>query len=274
MKRSKRWMIRLAQSTLVLAAACGAPDADQLGQSQAPIVNGVVTKVGQYPWMAALQARGGAVFCGASVINRRWLLTAAHCVRYGLPYRVEIGASTVNAGEAGTVRIAQENLKVHRHPKFYGSAGINDVALIEILTPLSASHKVIKLSRKVGGVAEQEPRDEMPNVRVLGYGYLAEGTGQTQKRLSQVDVPVVDQKTCAASYPGKIFDYSICAGFEDGGKDSCSGDSGGPLFSINGEEQVGIVSFGKGCARPDYYGVYMRVSSFVPWINRVTGLHL
>lgn len=114
--------------------------------------------------------------------------------------------------------------------------------------------------------------------------------------LQCVDVPILSNKDCDASYPGMITDRMVCAGYLEGGKDACQvfphsyaenkyvpwdemmeginssllpaqGDSGGPLV-CNGELQ-GIVSWGQGCAQPNYPGVYTKVCSLMPWINDI-----
>ena len=107
----------------------------------------------------------------------------------------------------------------------------------------------------------------------MGWGYTKEGSGQTSNVLMEVDVPVVDQKRCKKSY-SQVTQNQICAGYQKGGKDSCSGDSGGPLYFTQPNDvplQTGIVSYGRGCARPDFYGVYTRVSSYIDWIFGETG---
>ncbi|KAK1794645.1 hypothetical protein P4O66_001361 [Electrophorus voltai] len=81
---------------------------------------------------------------------------------------------------------------------------------------------------------------------------------------SDSDVPILSHEVCENSYPGKISNNMVCAGYLEGGKDSCQGDSGGPLV-CNGELQ-GIVSWGYGCAQPDFPGVYTKVCALLPWI--------
>ena len=106
---------------------------------------------------------------------------------------------------------------------------------------------------------------------VTGFGTTREG-GSSSDKLMEVEVPVVSNAQCSNSYPGYITFNHICAGKE--GKDSCQGDSGGPLFwSSNSKFYLtGIVSFGQGCARPNYPGVYTRVTSYLNWIKTNTGM--
>lgn len=92
--------------------------------------------------------------------------------------------------------------------------------------------------------------------------------------LRAVNLPIVNQDYCNSQYGGRITPQMICAGFQEGGKDTCFGDSGGPLTcQQNGEKQlVGIVSFGRGCARPNYPGVYVRLTAVRDWIQNRTGI--
>ena len=83
-------------------------------------------------------------------------------------------------------------------------------------------------------------------------------------------MPLVTQQECNRAYRGSITDRMICAGFKTGGKDACGGDSGGPLLSVDEEgifSVIGVVSWGEGCARPNKYGVYARVSAVADWIE-------
>jgi trypsin len=82
----------------------------------------------------------------------------------------------------------------------------------------------------------------------------------------KVTVPVVSRTTCRSQYgTSAITDNMVCAGVSTGGKDSCSGDSGGPLVDASGT-LVGLVSWGSGCARAGYSGVYTRVGNYISWV--------
>ena len=93
--------------------------------------------------------------------------------------------------------------------------------------------------------------------------------------LQEVSVPIVSDQLCREAYPGEITQNMFCAGFKQGGKDSCQGDSGGPLIISDGNGgwiQAGVVSWGNGCASPDFYGVYARVANYIDWLDQTTGL--
>lgn len=98
---------------------------------------------------------------------------------------------------------------------------------------------------------------------------------ETTDLLREVDVPIVNQKECYELYEGIITNQMICAAHKNGGKDSCAGDSGGPLSAINSNGEIvliGVVSFGAECADPIYPGVFARVASVRAWIEKVTGI--
>lgn len=80
-------------------------------------------------------------------------------------------------------------------------------------------------------------------------------------------MPIIDRDTCADQYSSvnQVTDSMVCAGYTQGGQDACSGDSGGPLVDGSGT-LVGVVSWGSGCARPNFPGVYTRVGNFIEWI--------
>lgn len=203
-----------------------------------------------YPWMGAMYAKTGnswSFFCAGTLIDPEWVLTAAHCVRYTTnPHDIKMTFSKYNLDKKTKMTRSRRVLQIKTHPKNYGLT--NDVALLRI-KPLGLP------CVKLGNIEPQK------NVTVVGWGRLVEG-GLLSKVLQEVFVNVIPNKICNIAY-GNIDDTKICAG--DKGNDACNGDSGGPLFV--GDTQYGIVSYGKGCAREGFPGVYTRVSSYVGWIN-------
>ena len=108
----------------------------------------------------------------------------------------------------------------------------------------------------------------MLRLHTAGFGRLSSG-GSSPNRLMQVSVPIVSESKCKRAYGSSIHASMVCAGLDRGGKDSCQGDSGGPMVcEYNGKFFLeGVVSWGSGCAKPGYYGVYSRVRYLRQWID-------
>jgi len=156
---------------------------------------------------------------------------------------------------------------VINHPRYDDRTKDYDIALVEL-------NSDAPLSDNVKPVCLPTPNSNFPPGKmctVTGFGVLSEG-GQQATKLMKADVPIVDSKKCAQSY-GQITKFMLCAGYDQGRIDACQGDSGGPLVcSENGKAYLaGVVSFGIGCARPNYPGVYANVKSLMDWIETTTG---
>lgn len=221
-----------------------------------------------YPWMVSLQRlndEGEYVhFCGGSLVAPNYVLTAAHCVDNGdVPDRVQVGQHDLGA-EAAAGSVTKNVGKVHLSPNYVGST--NDVALLKLKSSVANAELVY-----VNSDTDLEEPDTA--LQVIGWGFESEASGVVSSVLRHVSVPVVNQATCKAAYP-QLMPTEICAGYENGGQDACSGDSGGPLFALRASGsfvQVGSVSYGRGCARATYVGVYARLSGHVEWIESIVG---
>lgn len=235
------------------------------------ITGGVeVDPPGRYPFMAALVWRGGDAFldqfCGGSVIAADWVLTAAHCVVGESAGTVDVVVGRHDLTSDAGQRIQASLILVH--PSYDDTSLENDLALIRLASPTGVEPVGLPSdgSLEVAGTA----------VTVIGWGDTL-GVPQWPHGLREVMLPLVSDAECQAAYAG--FDYPgyvlpsaamLCAGdLEAGGMDSCSGDSGGPLFAgtADGFTQLGIVSWGNECALPGYPGVYTRVSTYTAWIT-------
>lgn len=230
------------------------------------IIGGDDASPGEYPWMVALVRADEpdnyqGQFCGASLIHPRWVLTASHCVSGTKAEDLEVLLGTHDLeSNSGFQRIAvAEVIMAPRYNEFNLDA---DFALLRLAEPADPDLTPIQLIDDVALAA--------PGVEAVlsGWGDLTNGDGDYPTLLQEVALPLVDLALANASpaYDGTLTENMLAAGFEAGGKDSCYGDSGGPLIVPspvgNGWAQAGIVSFGAGCAEPGIYGIYSRVSQF------------
>ncbi|XP_067004199.2 trypsin-1 isoform X1 [Anabrus simplex] len=229
------------------------------------IVGGSTADIKDSPYQLSLQTEGNH-YCGASIISAEWALTAGHCVDGGLPSWISVRAGSSNRACGGSIhQVAQ----IISHPKFDRNTLDYDFALIRVATPFSFGSNVAA----VGLPSRNEDVSPGTSAIVTGWGLTSEGDGWNATILQQVTVPIVSYSECNAdyeNYDGGITERMICAGYTAGGKDACQGDSGGPLVA-NGKLQ-GVVSWGYGCARPNYPGVYARVASVRDWIKTSSGV--
>lgn len=235
------------------------------------IVNGYEAIKHEYPFMAALMNRQRQ-FCGGSLIDDNHILTAAHCVAHMSKYdvqnlRVRLGDHNIKTDSEAN-HVEKRVKRVIRHKGFSSSTLWNDVAILTLEDKVSYNSNIQPICLAQGG------KKYVGNtVTVAGWGTLREG-GSQPASLMKVDVKVWTNSECKSSYgssaPGGITSHMLCASESD--RDSCSGDSGGPLFDcpFGGScEQIGIVSWGIGCAKQKYPGVYTRVTEMMPWISRI-----
>jgi len=226
--------------------------------AQSRIVGGFEAESGKYPFFVSWEG------CGASLIAKDVILTAAHCQG--------IFQNTVRIGQYrkfGSMGQGLQRNIVQRipHPKYSDSDVNYDYMVMKLNEAVTDDYTPIQLNGN-GAV----PMDEQI-LSVIGFGALNQQSQSTPARLQQVDVNYFSSSTCngLSGYQGDVKDDTMfCAGVEGGGKDSCQGDSGGPIFYQKQDgsyEQVGIVSWGIGCAQRNYPGVYSRISGELDWIQ-------
>ncbi|KAI5750360.1 trypsin-1-like [Diaphorina citri] len=230
------------------------------------IVGGRPTGVNKYPWVARL-VYDGNFHCGASLINEDYVLTAAHCVRRLKRSKIRIvlgdyDQSVTTETAEPTMMRAVSSIVRHRH--FDVNNYNHDIALLKLRKPVSFTKSVRPICLPPDNI---DPSGKMGTV--VGWGRTSEG-GSLATEALEVQVPILSPGQCRAMKykPSRITPNMLCAG--RGEMDSCQGDSGGPLIinDVGRYELVGIVSWGVGCGRPGYPGVYTRVNRYLSWVKR------
>ncbi len=239
----------LAVGAVALAAVSLQPGT--AGAAPAPVVGGTRAAQGEFPFMVRL-----SMGCGGALYTQQIVLTAAHCVNgSGNNTSITATAGVVDLNSSSAIKV--KSTKVLQAPGYNGQG--KDWALIKLAKPINLP--TLK-------IAETKQYDN-GTFTVAGWGATREGGGQ-QRYLRKATVPFVDDATCQSAYSSLVPGEEICAGFDEGGVDTCQGDSGGPMFRRDDAGawiQVGIVSWGEGCARAGYPGVYTEVSAFAAAIK-------
>ncbi|XP_028895431.1 trypsin alpha [Zeugodacus cucurbitae] len=251
-------MLKFVIVLSVVSCVLAAPTSEGLQpQLDGRIVGGVPTTISSFPWQISLQ-RSGSHSCGGSVYSENIVVTAAHCLS-SMPalsiLRVRAGSSYWNSGGIFSQVAAY---KIH---ELYGQDGMsNDIALILLATPLKFSSTIKPIP-----LAVTAPPDGAVAV-ITGWGTKRSGSQTLPTQLQAVNLEVVSLAKCASNaygYGEEVTETMICA--YTSGKDSCQGDSGGPM--VAGGVLVGVVSWGMGCAFPNYPGVYADVAALHTWVE-------
>uniref|UniRef100_A0A1A9WPP3 Peptidase S1 domain-containing protein n=1 Tax=Glossina brevipalpis TaxID=37001 RepID=A0A1A9WPP3_9MUSC len=230
-------------SVLACAIAATVPKG-MLPQLDGRIVGGKPTTIEKTPWQISLQ-RGGSHFCGGSLYDKNHIVTAAHCLQGAVASQIKVRAGSTTWNDGG-ILLDVADFKIHEG--YSSSIMINDVAVIRLASSVTYSSAIKNIE-----LAKKAPVDGA-KASVTGWGTLHSGGGTLPVTLQAVKVAMVSQETCASSaygYGDSILPTMICTYTE--GKDACQGDSGGPL--VSGGQLVGIVSWGEGCAFPNYPAV-------------------
>lgn len=269
-----RWrrlaVVLLAAAALGVGAAVPALAADE--QREPRVVGGTAVPIGRYPFMASLQfdrpdtAPLQDHFCGATLIDPSHVMTAAHCADVvdgalgagpvlASQLRIVVGTTVLNSAQ-GQARGITSPSAVSIHPRYNGRTSAYDVAVIRLDSPVSGI-RPIRLDAVNSSAFEKPGR----LVKVAGWGATRSGARPVD-RMREARPPIVSDTTARQAY-GSSFVPSLMVAAGKKGVDTCQGDSGGPLFVpvSGGYRQIGITSFGIGCASAKYPGVYTEVSA-------------
>ncbi|XP_016124339.1 anionic trypsin-1-like [Sinocyclocheilus grahami] len=269
------WRLTCVTLTLLMCAKGSHSQLNVCGQAplNTRIVGGVNTPDGSWPWQASLH-RSGYHFCGGSLINNEWVLTAAHCLPgvSASSLRVYLGRRTqqgVNANE-----ISRNVRTIIVHSSYNSNTNNNDIALLRLSSTVTFNNYI----RPVCLAAQNSVFPSGTSSWITGWGDVQSGVSLPSPGiLQETMVPVVNNVQCNTLLgSGSVTSNMMCAGLTQGGKDTCQGDSGGPMVSqqCTAWIQSGITSWGYGCANPNSPGVYTSVSRYQNWITNNIGQNL
>ncbi|GCB61926.1 chymotrypsinogen 2-like [Scyliorhinus torazame] len=254
------WLIScLALLGTAYGQSCGVPAISPLVTGYARIVNGENAVSGSWPWQVSLQDTTGWHFCGGSLINENWFVTAAHC-GVSTAHRAIVGVSNkCSSNEDSQVLRIQ---KVITHPAWNPYTINNDVTLVKLTSP-------VKFTNRISPVCLASAPADFPGGKLCvtsGWGLTQSSASNTPCQLQQAALPLLTTAQCQNTWGNKISEFMICAG--GAGATSCMGDSGGPLVCQDGGAWylVGIVSWGSGYCSTRIPAVYARVTEFHSWI--------
>lgn len=248
---------------------------------EARIVGGRRSDYGRWPWQVLIrESTWFGIFsknkCGGVLISDRHVLTAAHCQPGFLGSLLVVLGEFDLTGHSEPNTPTEKNVKrVVVHRDYVERTFENDLAILELDSPVEFKPYIVPIclpSTSDGDFVGKK-------AEVTGWGKLSHN-GPTPGVLHEVDVPIISNPEChdmfkKAGHEKRILDSFVCAGYSEGKKDSCEGDSGGPLMLERDDGRwslVGTVSHGIRCAYPNMPGVYMRMTYYRPWIERVTGI--
>ncbi|XP_051037904.1 uncharacterized protein LOC127220220 [Phodopus roborovskii] len=230
------------------------------------IVGGRACKDGECPWQALLINDNNEGFCGGTILNEFYILTAAHCLYQAKRFKVRVGDRNTEQEEGN--EMSHEVDVVIKHNKFVRETYDFDIAVLKLKTPITFRMNVAPACLPQKDWAEATLMTQKSGI-VSGFGRTHE-KGRQSNILKMLEVPYVDRNTCKLSSSFTITQNMFCAGYDAKLEDACQGDSGGPHVTRFKDTHfvTGIVSWGEGCARKGKYGIYTKVTAFLKWIDK------
>ncbi|XP_021067433.1 serine protease 38 [Mus pahari] len=243
--------------------ACGQP------VLQGKLLGGEFARDRKWPWQVSLHYSGFHV-CGGSILNAYWVLSAAHCFDRGKrleTYDIYVGITNLEEANRHTQWFEIHRVIIHPTFQMYHPIG-GDVALVQLKSAIVFSDFVLPICLPPSNL-------DLINLScwTTGWGMISP-QGETGKELLEAQLPLIPRFQCQLLYGLKsyLLPEMLCAADIKNMKNVCEGDSGSPLVCKQNQTwlQIGIVSWGRGCAQPLYPGVFANVSYFLSWIH----LHL
>jgi len=248
----------------ILLLSLGVCNGGRVGNYQ--IVGGNDADYGELPWQVNLMDSlfGGLVEyqkCGATIINEKWILTAAHCCLSGWNLFARVG--DYRKYDFDLFEVDAKIKEIYVHPDYSDDTPSMkaDICLMELEKPL-------KFNDYVRGISlPQRPYSDEPkgtNCTISGWGVSDSINMFGPNTLQKVILPIISDEECKKVYGSRMYESMICAGIPQGGKDACQGDSGGPMVCDGC--LVGVTSWGDGCGEQGVPGIYTQTSYFLEWI--------
>ncbi|NXU39463.1 GRAK protein, partial [Drymodes brunneopygia] len=227
------------------------------------IIGGHEVHPHSWPFMAALRDKNLSVFCGGTLVEKQWVLTAAHCEIDELEDRVVLGAHWASAEEKEQQIF--EIMETFPHCQYNQTPFDSDIMLLK-LNGTGKLNKYVQLLPLPDSFEDVEPGTLC---QVAGWGNTA--SGEPSKYLRKATLKIVSRKSCDKDYNNhpNITKNMLCATGKSKShpSDTCEGDSGGPLICAG--QYRGIVSFGQDCETATIPGVYTRLTKeYIYWIKR------
>jgi len=230
------------------------------------IVGGEPAVAHEFPYMVSLLYFGSHI-CAGAIIRGDAVITVAHCI-VGEASSLSIKAGKHNLRETEGTEQTRYVTAVHVHPEYQSHTEFsNDIAVLRVQPPFVMTAEVGPIPVAPAG------HTAVGTASIIGWGSLRE-EGSLPDILYKAEVPIMSDNECRASYGSTNFETTmLCAGFPNGGVDSCTGDSGGPMTATDRSYRylAGLMSWGYGCARPGYPSVYTEVAHFADFINSSAG---
>lgn len=263
---------------------CGLAVRSSRNPQQSRIAGGQETEVSEYPWQAWIMERqenqrwiDGA--CGGSLLNSRWVLTAAHCIYFPSNperYKVVLGDHDKdNDDETKILEIIVK--KIINHPKWNLDTVAFDFSLMLLKKNVDFCDPFYPHIRPI--CLPTNRRDKYVGDQAIATGWgVTEFQNLPVSKLREVTLEVITNKECKKKLNSTFKSHTMCATTAEGGKDACPGDSGGPLITAKGGsgdrpgenyQLIGVISWGApGNCTGAHPGAYARVTRVLPWINR------
>ncbi|XP_021077436.1 brain-specific serine protease 4 [Mus pahari] len=259
----------ISAATIRVSPDCGKPQ--QLNR----VVGGEDSTDAQWPWIVSI-LKNGSHHCAGSLLTNRWVVSAAHCFRGNMDkpslFSVLLGAWKLgNPGpRSQKVGIAW----VLPHPRYSWKEGTHaDIALVRLEHSIQFSERILPICLPDSSVRLPPKTD----CWIAGWGSIQDGVPLPHPQtLQKLKVPIIDSELCKSLYwrgagQEAVTEGMLCAGYLEGQRDACLGDSGGPLMCQVDDHWLltGIISWGEGCAERNRPGVYTSLLAHRSWVQRI-----